>query len=453
MPRLRRLDASDRAFPRRFARLCARGDPADDPALTESVAGIVAEVRRRGDAAVRAFTARFDGWTPHTGRDLEIPRDQLEAATREVPRDVLRALKLAHRRITEFHRLQRERDVGLKDDRGDRVEQIVRPLDRVGLYVPGGTARYPSSVLMTAVPARVAGVREIIMVSPTPGGEPDPALLAAAQVSGVDRVFRIGGAQAVAALAYGTKTVPRVDKIVGPGNAYVAAAKRLVRGACDVDMEAGPSEVLVVADDSARADFVAADLLAQAEHDPRAVPVLVTSHAPLLDAVEAALGEQLATLPRRAIAESALKQGAAILVPDLDTALEVANAFAAEHLELMVRRPRQALAQVKAAGAVFLGAHTPEPVGDYVAGPSHVLPTAGTARFASPLGVHHFLRRTSVLEFSPAGLEAVAPAVMRLAEVEGLHAHARAVALRQAARKRPGRGKAGPAGGKGGGGA
>lgn len=434
---LARLSTRDRAFEKRFAALCERGGADDAAEVLEAAHRLVEDVRRRGDAAVREATARFDRWTPRRAADLEVPRAEVEAALKTVPRPVLSALRTAHRRIAAFHRHQREADVATRDAKGNRVEQRVFPLERVGLYVPGGTARYPSSVLMTAVPAKVAGVKEVVMVSPTPGGRPDPALLAAAAVAGVDRVFRIGGAQAVAALAYGTRSVPAVDKIVGPGNAYVAAAKRLVHGKVDVDMEAGPSEVLVVADGTANAEWVAADLLAQAEHDLRASAILVTTEAGLVDAVVAALERQLEDLPRREIARTSLRaRGAAIVAEDLDEALALANRYAPEHLELVVRRPRAALKKVRAAGAVFLGPHTPEAVGDYVAGPSHVLPTAGTARFASPLGVHHFLRRTSVLEFTADGLAALARPVEALAEVEGLHAHARAVRRRVGGRRR-----------------
>lgn len=429
---MRRWSTSEKTFARRFATLVQRLDDAEDPEVVHVVRGILSDVRRRGDAAVVTATEKHDRWRPRRAADLEVPRAEIDAALASVPRKVAAALKLAHKRVADFHRRQKEAPVAFRDADGNRLEQRVTPLSRVGVYVPGGTARYPSSVLMTAVPARCAGVGEIVMVTPTPGGDLDPVLLAAAKVAGVDRVFRIGGAQAVAALAYGTKTVPAVDKIVGPGNVWVAVAKRLVRGRVDTDMEAGPSEVMILADASADPGLVAADLLAQAEHDPAAVPVLVTDDPALCDAALAEVERQVRDLPRSGIARQSLeRKGVAIVARDMDEAVDLANAFAPEHLELLVKRPRSLVSRLETAGAIFVGPHTPEAVGDYVAGPSHVLPTAGTARFASPLGVHHFLRRTSVLEFSREGLEAVADAVETLAEVEGLDAHARSVAMRR----------------------
>ena len=429
---LQTLSPAEAGFEAAFAEVCARASAATDPKVLQGAAEILAQVEAEGGAALLELTARFDGWTPADADALEVPRADWEAAYDRLDPPLREALELAAARIRRFHEAQGEAPVELDDGAGGQVGQRAYPVARAGVYVPGGTARYPSSVLMTAIPARVAGVEEVIMVSPTPGGAPDDALLAAAKVAGVDRVFRLGGAQAIGALAYGAGPVPPVDVIVGPGNVWVAAAKQLVRGRVSVDMEAGPSEVLIVADHSAEPAWVAADLLAQAEHDPAAVCVLITPHPPLLPAVEAALAEQLATLPRAEIAAGALRaQGAAIVCSDLDEALELASRFAAEHLELMIEAPRAALPKVRAAGAVFLGAHTPEALGDYVAGPSHVLPTGGTARFASPLGVHHFMRRMSVLEFSPEGLEAVADAAEALAAAEGLHAHGRAVALRR----------------------
>ncbi|HXH81295.1 MAG TPA: histidinol dehydrogenase, partial [Candidatus Tectomicrobia bacterium] len=320
----------------------------------------------------------------------------------------------------------------LTDEHGSVLGQEIRPLERVGIYIPGGRAAYPSTVLMTAIPARAAGVREIVLATPPgPGGRVADAVLAAARIAGVTEGWRIGGAQAVAALAYGTPTIRRVDKIVGPGNAYVAQAKARVFGEVGIDMIAGPSEVVVVADGAADPGWIAADLLAQAEHDPMARALLITDAPGLLDRVEAAVEAQLARLSRRAIAAAALEaHGALVLVPDLDTAVEVANRLAPEHLELMVAVPAALLPRVRCAGAVFLGAHTPEVVGDYVAGPNHVLPTAGTARFASPLGPEDFVKRTSVIEYSPSGLAAARPHVAALARVEGLTAHAAAAEIR-----------------------
>jgi histidinol dehydrogenase len=338
------------------------------------------------------------------------------------------ALEHARARIARFHERQRVLDetYTVRED-GAQLELRVSPLKRVGLYVPGGTARYPSSVLMTAVPAKVAGVGEIVMV--TPG--PSPETLYAAKIAGVDRVFVIGGAQAVAALAYGAESVPRVDKIVGPGNAYVAEAKRQVFGAVDIDAVAGPSEILIVADAGADARLVAADLLSQAEHDADAYAILVTPSLELAVAAAAAVEKQVATLPRRAIAEESIaRHGVALVVASLDEALAFAESFAPEHLELMVADPAAAAARVSTAGAMFLGAWTPEAAGDYLAGPNHVLPTGGAARYGSPLGVYDFVKRTSLLRYDEAALRAQAPDIVRLAKVEGLHAHGRAVAAR-----------------------
>jgi histidinol dehydrogenase len=405
------------------ARLVDRGR-AVPPAVMESARAIVAEVQARGDDAVREFCQRFDGTTP---TQLELGRDEIEAAAATVAPPVRAALERAAARIRAFHERQRLSGYEFTDADGVRLALRVAPLRRVGLYVPGGTARYPSSVLMTAVPAKVAGVPEVVMTTPGPA----PETLLAALLAGVDRVFTLGGAQAIAALAYGTQTVPRVDKIVGPGNAWVAAAKRLVYGAVDIDAIAGPSEVLIVADEAADPAWCAADLLAQAEHDPLAVPVLVTPSRPLAAAVARALEEQLADLPRRAIAAAALTgQGRIVVVADVAAAVRFANDFAPEHLELQVRGARAALPAITTAGAVFVGAYTPEPLGDYLAGPNHVLPTAGTARWASALGVYDFVRQSTVLEYDRAALERHAADTQTLAAVEGLDAHGRAVALR-----------------------
>jgi histidinol dehydrogenase len=356
-----------------------------------------------------------------------------------LPAEGRRALALAARRISDFHRRERDAEVpSRRDATGATLAQVVRPLGRVGLYVPGGTARYPSSVLMTAIPARVAGVREVVVCSPgvKGTGEMDAWTLAACHVAGVSRLFRVGGAQAIAALAYGTATLPAVDKICGPGNAYVAAAKRLVFGQVDIDMIAGPSEILVLADAKADPAEVAADLVAQAEHDPRAVSVLVTPSAALVDATLAEVDRQVRELPRREIAAASLRdRGAAVVAKDLAEAVRLADEFAPEHLALNVRNAAALVKKIARAGAVFVGSSTPEAVGDYLAGPSHVLPTAGTARFASPLSVATFRRRMSVLELTPAALGAVAPAVETLARAEGLEAHWRAVAVRVAKSK------------------
>ena len=386
---------------------------------------IIGQVRRGGDAAVRMLTSNFEGRTLDA---LELSRADWSTAAARVPATVRAAITRAHERIARFHEPQRAALTGyVVDEDGARCELVPSALGRVGLYVPGGSARYPSSVLMTAVPAVVAGVKEIVMVTPGPSDE----TLCAAEVAGVHRVFVIGGAQAVAALAYGTESVPRVDKIVGPGNAWVAEAKRQVFGQVDIDSVAGPSEILIVADDAADAELVAADLLSQAEHDVEARAVLVTPSLRLATEVTAAVARQLADLPRQKIAsESIRRHGVAVVTTDLDAALAFAEAYAPEHLELLVQEPRRAAQKITTAGAIFLGASTPEAAGDYVAGPNHVLPTGGTARYASPLGVYDFIKRTSVLELSPAALARHAEDIISLATVEGLDAHGRAVSRR-----------------------
>ena len=415
----------------RLARLAARGGAPGD-AVERRVRRIVAAVRRDGDRALLAFTRRLDG-VRLTPRRLRVPDGALAAAYRGLPAGVRRDLALAARRIRAFHRRQRERSWLFRDAAGARLGQRIAPLERVGVYVPGGRAAYPSTVLMTVIPARVAGVRTVIAVSPAGGDGPPPVVLAACHLAGVDALYRVGGAQAIAALAYGTATVPRVDKVVGPGNVWVAAAKRLCFGAVGVDGVAGPSEVLVVADGAADPELVAADMLAQAEHDPRAAAICVTPDRRLAARVAAALDRQLATLPRRAIAARALAAfGAIVVVPSLVEAVALADRLAPEHLELAVRAPRRWAAAVRHAGAIFLGQGVPEAFGDYIAGPSHVLPTGGTARFASPLGVYDFVKRTSLIEAAPRALARLGPAVARLARLEGLDAHGHAVERRLA---------------------
>ncbi|HEY6100796.1 MAG TPA: histidinol dehydrogenase [Anaeromyxobacter sp.] len=429
-----KLDTRDPAFPTAWAKLCARGGDEDEVSVREAAARIVADVRARGDEAVLEHTRRLDGWDPGTAERLALGPEAMKAAYARLPAEGRKALALAARRIGDFHRRERDAEVpARRDASGATLAQVVRPLARVGLYVPGGTARYPSSVLMTAIPAKVAGVAEIFVCSPgvKGTGEMDDWTLAACHVAGVTRLFRAGGAQAVAAMAYGTATLPAVDKICGPGNAYVAAAKRLVFGQVDIDMIAGPSEILVVADGRADPAEVASDLIAQAEHDPRAVAVLVTTSAGLAGAALAEVERQLADLPRREIAEASLRErGAAVVARDMKEAVSLADAFAPEHLALHARNAASLVPGISRAGAVFVGSSTPEAVGDYVAGPSHVLPTAGTARFASPLSVATFKRRMSVLDLSPRALASVAPAVEALATAEGLVGHWRAVAVR-----------------------
>jgi histidinol dehydrogenase len=415
-----------------IARAVERPPSQVPPEVARAVEDIIAAVRSRGDAALRELSARLDRFDPPSAAGLAIAPEELSAAERELDPAVRAALAYAAERIERYHAAVLPKSWRLTDEHGSVLGQEVRPLERIGIYVPGGRAAYPSTVLMTAVPARVAGVREIVLVTPPgPGGRVPAAVLAAARVAGVTEGWRIGGAQAVAALAYGTATIRRVDKIVGPGNVYVALAKTRVFGDVGIDMVAGPSEVVVVADRAADPAWIAADLLAQAEHDPMARALLITDAAELLPRVEAALTAQLETLPRRAIAgESLAANGAFVLVSDLEAAVDVANRLAPEHLELMVAVPAALLPRVRHAGAVFLGAHTPEVVGDYVAGPNHVLPTAGTARFASPLGTEDFVKRSSVIEYSPSGLAAALPHLASLAQVEGLDGHGRAAELR-----------------------
>jgi histidinol dehydrogenase len=408
-----------------------RSPDAVDPELKRRVTSIVAAVRERGDAALIDFTERYDGVSLTAG-ELAVRPAEYEAALRRLGDATVSALRYAADRIERFHSACAPRSWSMKDAAGSRLGQEVRALRRVAVYVPGGRAAYPSTVLMTAVPARVAGVREIVLVSP-PGRDKslDPVVLAAARIAGVTEAYRVGGAQAIAALAYGTDTIRRVDKIVGPGNIYVALAKGQVFGDVGIDMIAGPSEVAVVADDGADAAFVAADLLAQAEHDPMARSVLLTPSSRLIEEVAVEVERQLAGLPRREIARSALEaNGALVLTSSLHEAVELTNELAPEHLELCVAEPGALLARVENAGAVFLGRFTPEVVGDYVAGPNHVLPTAGTARFRSALSTDDFVKRLSVIEYSASGLLEAGPHVAELSRVEGLHAHGEAAAVR-----------------------
>ncbi len=433
---MQRLDSRDPSFRAAWAKICARGSEEDEAPVREAAQRIVADVRARGDEALLEYTRRFDGWDPGTAAFVALGKDAMRAAFERLPAEGRRALTLAARRIADFHRRERDAEVPSRRDAiGATLAQVVRPLARVGLYAPGGTARYPSSVLMTAIPAKVAGVREIYVTSPgvRGTGEMDAWTLAACHVSGVRMLFRVGGAQAVAALAFGTGTIPAVDKICGPGNAYVAAAKRLVFGTVDIDMIAGPSEILVLADGASDPAEVAADLLAQAEHDPRAVSVLVTPSAAVADRTLAEVARQLAELPRKEIAGASIRdRGAVVVAKDLAEAVLLADEFAPEHLALHARNAARLVPRIARAGAIFVGSSTPEAVGDYLAGPSHVLPTAGTARFASPLSVATFRRRMSVLELTPKALAKVAPAVEALAKAEGLEGHWRAVAVRVA---------------------
>jgi histidinol dehydrogenase len=424
-----RLDSSSADFNEQFARFLGlkRETAADIESATRA---IVDDVARRGDAALIEATRKFDRLDLEPGR-LRVTPDEIEAAVKACDPGTLEALRFARDRIESFHRRQLPRDERFTDALGVELGWRWSAIESVGLYVPGGTAAYPSSVLMNAVPAKVAGVARVVMVVPSPGGKLNPLVLAAAQLGGVSEIYRVGGAQAVAALAYGTATIASVAKIVGPGNAYVAAAKRLVFGKVGIDMIAGPSEVLVIADDSGNAGWIAADLLAQAEHDVNAQSILITDSARLAEEVERAVQSQLSTLPRADIARASWNEfGAVILVRQLDDAVELADAIAAEHLEIMTADPDALAAKIRNAGAIFLGAHTPEAIGDYVGGSNHVLPTARSARFSSGLGVLDFMKRTSILKCGPDQLRALGPAAMTLGKAEGLDAHARSVGLR-----------------------
>ncbi len=428
--KLRRLSTRSAGFDGELNAL-TRYDAAEDGSIESAVRAIIADVRARRDAAVLEYTNRFDGVDARSVAQLEVRGDDLKAALDSLPRDQAEALGEAAARVRRYHERQTVASWQYTEEDGTLLGQRVTALERVGLYVPGGKAAYPSSVLMNALPARVAGVRELVMVSPTPLGQRNPLVLAAAHLAGVDRVFAIGGAQAIAALAYGTETVPRVDKIVGPGNAYVAAAKRQVFGAVGIDMIAGPSEILVICDGRTDPDWIAMDLFSQAEHDELAQAILVSPDPAFLDAVELAVGQLLPQMPRRAVIEASLAaRGALIESRDLEEACELANRVAPEHLELSVEDPHALLSRLRHAGAIFLGPWSSEALGDYCAGPNHVLPTSGTARFSSPLGVYDFQKRTSLIGVSRAGAARLGRIAVTLAEGEGLPAHAGAAALR-----------------------
>jgi histidinol dehydrogenase len=424
-----RLDNQSADFAERFRSLLSvKRESAQD--VEQAVRGIVADVAARGDAALVELTARFDR-VDLAKAGLRVTADEIAKAEKACDGEALAALKLARDRIEAFHRRQKPSDERFTDPLGVEMGTRWTAIEAVGLYVPGGSAAYPSSVLMNAVPAKVAGVPRLAMVVPAPDGKLNPLVLAAAKLAGVDEIYRIGGAQAVAALAYGTQTIASVAKIVGPGNAYVAAAKRMVFGKVGIDMIAGPSEVLVLSDKTGNADWIAADLLAQAEHDVSAQPILITDDAGLAGQVEKAVASQLKTLPRANIAgESWNKFGAVIIVRTLDDAIALVDQLAPEHLEITAADAEKLAGRIRNAGAIFIGAHTPEAIGDYVAGSNHVLPTARSARFSSGLGVLDFMKRTSLLKCGPEQLRALGPAAIALAEAEGLSAHARSVAIR-----------------------
>ena len=428
-----RLSCADSDFEAKFkARLHWSADT--DAAIEQRVADILADVQQRGDAAVLDYTARFDGLSVGSMAELELTQAELKAAFESIPAAQRDALQAAAKRVRTYHEAQKKasgESWSYRDEDGTLLGQKVTPLDRVGIYVPGGKAAYPSSVLMNAIPAHVAGVGEIIMVVPTPRGEKNALVLAAAYVAGVTRAFTIGGAQAVAALAYGTATVPKVDKITGPGNAYVASAKKRVFGTVGIDMIAGPSEILVLADGTTPADWVAMDLFSQAEHDELAQSILLCPDAAYIDEVQAAIHRLLPAMPRAGIiAKSLSDRGALIHTRSMEEACEVSNRIAPEHLEVSSRDPHRWEPLLKHAGAIFLGAYTSESLGDYCAGPNHVLPTSGTARFSSPLGVYDFQKRSSLIEVSEAGAQVLGQIAAELAYGEGLQAHARAAELR-----------------------
>ncbi len=431
---LRRLKSGAPGFEAQLSALLAF-EGAQDPAVDAAVAGILEDVKRRGDAAVLEYTRRFDRVDASSVAALELTRDEMQRALATLPAPRRSALEQAAARVRSFHEKQLVQSWSYTDEDGTRLGQQVTALDRVGIYVPGGKAAYPSSVLMNALPARVAGVGEIVMVVPTPGGEKNQLVLAAAALAGVDRAFAIGGAQAIGALAYGTESVPQVDKIVGPGNAYVAAAKRRVFGVVGIDMVAGPSEILVVCDGATPvpdfADWIAMDLFSQAEHDELAQAILLAPDARFIDQVAASIERQLPGMPRRDVIRAALeKRGALIEVRDLDEACALVNRIAPEHLELAVADPAPWLKKIRHAGAIFLGSYTSEALGDYCAGPNHVLPTSRTARFSSPLGVYDFQKRSSIIEVSQQGAQRLGAIAAELARGEGLFAHAKSAEYR-----------------------
>ena len=427
---IRRLRTSDADFGARLSELLAF-ESTQDARVDATAAEILDDVSKRGDAAVLEHTQRLDGIAAADIRDLEIAHGTCVEALAGLPPAQREALSAAAERVRSYHERQRAESWSFRDADGNELGQQVTPLDRVGVYVPGGKAAYPSSVLMNVIPAKVAGVGEIIMTVPTPRGERNALVLAAAALCGVDRIFAIGGAQAVGALAYGTETIPAVDKIVGPGNAYVAAAKRRVFGRVGIDMVAGPSEILVVADGSSNPEWTAMDLFSQAEHDELAQAILLSPDAGFLDRVEASIQRELPAMPRRdVISQSLSRRGALIEVRDLDEACEIVNRIAPEHLELSVDDPDRLLPKIRHAGAIFLGRYASEALGDYCAGPNHVLPTSRTARFSSPLGVYDFQKRSSVIRISREGAQRLGKIASELAHGEGLTAHARSAELR-----------------------
>ena len=427
---IKRFSSTDADFEARLAALLAF-ESAQDESVERAVAAILTDVQARGDAAVLDYTNRFDRLNAASIGELELSREALQQALAGLPTEQRAALEAAAARVRSYHEKQPLQSWQYEDEHGSLLGQKVTPLDRVGLYVPGGKASYPSSVLMNAIPAKVAGVGELIMVVPTPGGERNPLVLAAAALAGVDRVFCVGGAQAVGALAYGTQTIPQVDKIVGPGNAYVAAAKRRVFGVVGIDMVAGPSEILVICDGKTDPDWVAMDLFSQAEHDELAQSILLCPDAAYIDRVVASIDKLLPTMPRQAVIRASLEnRGALIAVRDLDEACAIANRIAPEHLELSIADAEAWVAKIRHAGAIFIGPYASESLGDYCAGPNHVLPTSGSARFSSPLGVYDFQKRSSLIRVSKAASQTLGKIASTLAHGEGLPAHAQSAEFR-----------------------
>ena len=427
---IKRFSSTDADFEARLAALLAF-ESAQDESVERAVAAILTDVQARGDAAVLDYTNRFDRLSAASIGELELSREALQQALAGLPTEQRAALEAAAARVRSYHEKQPLQSWQYEDEHGSLLGQKVTPLDRVGLYVPGGKAAYPSSVLMNAIPAKVAGVGELVMVVPTPGGERNPLVLAAAALAGVDRVFCVGGAQAVGALAYGTQTIPKVDKIVGPGNAYVAAAKRRVFGVVGIDMVAGPSEILVICDGRTDPDWVAMDLFSQAEHDELAQSILLCPDAAYIDRVVASIDKLLPTMPRQAVIRASLEnRGALIAVRDLDEACAIANRIAPEHLELSIADAEAWVAKIRHAGAIFIGPYASESLGDYCAGPNHVLPTSGSARFSSPLGVYDFQKRSSLIRVSKAASLTLGKIASTLAHGEGLPAHAQSAEFR-----------------------
>ena len=429
------IHTEDVIFEKEFNRIKDRGNAIDET-VKDTVREIVNDVAKRGDAALFEYTERFEQISLNADT-VEVKPSEIENAINCLDASDLEILEFAARRIEKFHRKQLISSWS-DEEEGITLGQLVTPINRVGVYAPGGLAPYPSTVLMATIPAKIAGVREIFLVTPSKGGEMNPLVLAAAKLSGVDRIFKIGGAQAVAALAYGTESIPPVDKIVGPGNVYVATAKRMVYGKVGIDMIAGPSEVLIISDGTADPSVVAADLLSQAEHDEMASAILLTPAEEFAFKVAREVEVQLKSLPRESIATRAIESFSVVIVTkDMDEATEIANRFAPEHLQLMVEKPDQLLEKIENAGAVFLGYSTPEVLGDYIAGPNHILPTGGTARFSSPLGVYDFVKRTSVISFSRKSLQRYGDQAVRFASMEGLDAHGKSITVRLASKKNP----------------